>query len=527
MKRVVAYCRVSTNKEEQLDSLESQQKFFDEYSKRKNYSLIKIYADEGKSGTKIKNRTELLRLLKDAGKDIFDAVLIKDVSRLARNTIDFLTSIRRLKELGIKVIFVNYDQTSSESSEFMLTMLSAIAQEESANTSKRVKFGKRLNAEKGKVPNLVYGYDKIIGDYFNLKINEEESSVVKQIFSMYTEKNMGENKIAYVLNFRGLKTKRGCKWSQNAIARILSNELYIGKIVNGKETVENFLTSKRSSVPRDEWLVTVRPELRIVDEDVFEKVKKIKANRQQLFKLTGERKTEKNIFSKLIKCTCCGASFRRQVRKLKTNISIKWICSGRNYNGIASCPNKTVIDEDEMVDEIKKYFLSVLSNKPNNIKKIINEFNKQYKEKAENQATEKDLHNSLQKFKKIKHKYMEMYENDVIDISELKSKTKNINEEILKLNEKIKLVRRNIDKSDLLKNNLSVTFKNIEDLVSNEIITNNLLSKVIQKITVDENSEIDVYLKLLKDVGLENIIPLCDSRTYGCNIIERFWLLVA
>ena len=122
----------------------------------------------------------------------------------------------------------------------------------------------------------------------------------------------------------------------------------------------------------------------------------------------------------------------------------------------------------------------------------------------------------MQKLKKIKHKYMEMYENDVIDISELKSKTKNINEEILKLNEKIKLVRRNIDKSDLLKNNLSVTFKNIEDLVSNEIITNNLLSKVIQKITVDENSEIDVYLKLLKDVGLENIIPLCDSRTQRC-----------
>ena len=88
------------------------------------------------------------------------------------------------------------------------------------------------------------------------------------------EKNMGENKIAYVLNFRGLKTKRGCTWSQNAIARILSNELYIGKIVNGKETVENFLTSKRSTVPENEWLVTARPGLRIIDENVFEKVKK-------------------------------------------------------------------------------------------------------------------------------------------------------------------------------------------------------------------------------------------------------------
>ena len=141
--KVVAYCRVSTNKEEQLDSLESQQKFFGEYSKRNGYSLIKIYADEGKSGTKMKNRTELLKMLSDANKGLFDVVLIKDVSRLARNTLDFLTSIRKLKALGIKVIFVNYDQTSSDSSEFMLTMLSAIAQEESANISKRVKFGKK------------------------------------------------------------------------------------------------------------------------------------------------------------------------------------------------------------------------------------------------------------------------------------------------------------------------------------------------------------------------------------------------
>ena len=233
--KVVAYCRVSTNKEEQLDSLESQQKFFGEYSKRNGYSLIKIYADEGKSGTKMKNRTELLKMLSDANKGLFDVVLIKDVSRLARNTLDFLTSIRKLKALGIKVIFVNYDQTSSDSSEFMLTMLSAIAQEESANISKRVKFGKKINAEKGRVPNLIYGYDKIPGDYFNLSINETESAVVKQIFDMYTEKNMGENRIALELNRRGLKTKRNCKWSQNAVARILSNEIYIGKIVNGKD----------------------------------------------------------------------------------------------------------------------------------------------------------------------------------------------------------------------------------------------------------------------------------------------------
>ena len=166
MREAVAYCRVSTNKDEQLDSLEAQQEFFQLYAQNHGYQLVEIYADEGKSGTRMRNRTELLRLLADAQERRFDTVLIKDVSRLARNTVDFLTSIRRLKALDIAVIFINYDYTQAESSEFMLTMLSAIAQEESANTSKRVKFGKNLNAQKGRVPNFIYGYNKLPGEYF-------------------------------------------------------------------------------------------------------------------------------------------------------------------------------------------------------------------------------------------------------------------------------------------------------------------------------------------------------------------------
>ena len=98
--KAVAYCRVSTNKDEQLDSLEAQQRFFAEYAVKNHFELVKIYADEGKSGTKMKNRTELLKMLSDASRGIFETVLIKDVSRLARNTVDFLTSIRKLKTLG-------------------------------------------------------------------------------------------------------------------------------------------------------------------------------------------------------------------------------------------------------------------------------------------------------------------------------------------------------------------------------------------------------------------------------------------
>ena len=510
--KVVAYCRVSTNKEEQLDSLESQQKFFGDYSKRNGYSLVKIYADEGKSGTKMRNRTQLLKLLSDANKGLFDVVLIKDVSRLARNTLDFLTSIRKLKALGIKVIFVNYDQTSSDSSEFMLTMLSAIAQEESANISKRVKFGKKINAERGRVPNLVYGYDKIPGDYFNLKINKAESNIVKQIFNMYTEKNMGENKIALELNRKGIKTKRNCKWTQTAVSRILANEIYVGKIVNGKETVEDFLTGKRTTLEKENWLVTLKPELKIIDDEVFEKVKKIKNYRHDIFNLTGERKSEKNIFSKLIKCSCCGATFRRQVRTYK-NTYIKWVCSGRNYNGASSCKNKTAVDEQELLSEIKNYFIEILKDKPNSVKNIINEFNRQYKKKSENELTEKELSNQVKKLKKSKQKYLDMFDNDVINMSELKMKTAEINKSIDVIEEKLKIVKLNISKSDMLKNNLSETFKDIENLLSEGNITNNLLSRIIEKITVDENGKIDVYLRLLGDVGLESSVQLLDNYT--------------
>lgn len=513
--RVVAYCRVSTNKEEQLDSLEAQQKFFSEYAKRNDYHLVNIYADEGKSGTKIKNRTQLLKLLADAGREIFDIVLIKDVSRLARNTVDFLTSIRRLKSLGIKVVFVNYDQTSSDSSEFMLTMLSAIAQEESANTSKRVKFGKKMNAERGRVPNLVFGYDKVPDDYFNLSINDNEAKVVRHIFEMYVNNEMGANKIAMELNRQGIKTKRNCNWSQNAVSRILTNEIYIGNIVNGKEEVEDFLTGKRKIKEQQDWMVTNRVDLAIVDNAIFEKASGILKGRKDVFKITGERSSEKHVFSKLIKCKCCGASFRRTVRQYK-NTYVKWVCTGRNSNGVDTCPNKTVIDEDELLTAIREYFSGLLSDKPRVIERIIAEFNRQYKAKDDNQVSEKELNAQLGKLRKTKEKYMEMYTAEVITLPELQEKSHELNADIDRLNHELKMTQNNITKSDLLQNILVETFKDISNILTNAQIGNALLSRIIERIEVDEHQNVDIYLKLLSDIGLENTVLISDNRTQGC-----------
>ena len=297
---IAAYCRVSTDKADQLNSLEAQKEFFSEYTKRTGDTLVRLYADEGISGTKIKNRKEFLRMMSDAEHGLFDMVVVKDISRFARNTVDLLQNVRKLKSLGIETQFLTANMTSMGNSEFVLTIFGALAQEESANTSKRVKFGKKMNAEKGRVPNIVYGYDKTIGDYFNLAINKEESKVVQQIYKWYTEEGYGAAKIANMLNEKGYKTKRNCKWSQNATCRILTNEIYTGKIINGKQEVSDFLTGQRRDKDETEWMVVERPELRIIEDETFEKAQEILRGRHDAFNLSHEHQMTNQQLKRLI-----------------------------------------------------------------------------------------------------------------------------------------------------------------------------------------------------------------------------------
>ena len=187
--KIAAYCRVSTEKKEQQESLQHQKDFFTEYARRNGHELVRLYADEGISGTSLKKREEFKRLLRDAELGLFELVGVKDVSRFARNTVDALQSVRRLKALGINTLFINASMTSIGDGEFALTLFSAMAQEESNNLSKRVKWGKRINAEKGRVPPRVFGYDKV--DNFTLAINEQEARIVRRIFSLYIDNGLG------------------------------------------------------------------------------------------------------------------------------------------------------------------------------------------------------------------------------------------------------------------------------------------------------------------------------------------------
>ena len=502
---IAAYCRVSTDKEDQLNSLETQKEFFLEYTKRTGDNLIKLYADEGISGTKIKNRKEFQRMLADAEKGLFDMVVVKDISRFARNTVDLLQSVRKLKSLGIETQFLTANMTSMGNSEFVLTIFGALAQEESANTSKRIKFGKKMNAEKGRVPNIVYGYDKTIGDYFNLSINEEEAKVIRQMYKWYTEEGFGGAKIANMLNERGVKTKRGNNWSQNSVCRILTNEIYTGKIINGKEEVSDFLTGQRKEKDESEWLVTIRPELRIIEDETFDRAQEILKGRHDSFKMTHERQSNKHLFSTLIKCKDCGWSFRRTVRQYK-NTYIRWVCSGHNGRGADSCPNAITVDEEELIQVLQEYFQDVLSKKKKVIDYVIKEFQRVYKAKDENVEYEKELTTELSRLRKAREKYMDMYTDDLISREELNEKIGGMRKEIDRLENELKMVSYNLTKGEQLEAILNSTFKEMEDITDVHEMTNTQLKRLINKIEVDKDGNVDIYLRLIGDLGLDETV---------------------
>lgn len=399
--KIAAYCRVSTDKQDQLNSLETQKGFFLSYAEKTGDELVRVYADEGISGTKTKNRAAFLRLMEDARKGLFLAVVVKDISRFARNTVDLLSSTRELKALGVEVRFLTANMTTLGDSEFVLTMFGALAQEESANTSKRIKFSKRVNAEKGRVPNLVFGYDKTPGDYFRLTVNEREAEIVRRIFTLYTKEGLGGHTIAGILNGEGIATKRGCGWTGSAVTRILRNELYAGWVVNGRQEVADFLTGRRRERERADWCVTERPELAIVKGEVFARAQEILTQRQRDFKVHKTRRSGRHLFSAIIRCGDCGYAFRRLERA-----SVTWVCSGRNARGAGSCGNRVILPEEELAGQLNGWFARLLSGREG---EILTRAKRLYREAGRREDSGVAREKRLQELRRRRRRYAELY----------------------------------------------------------------------------------------------------------------------
>ncbi|MGE4548880.1 MAG: recombinase family protein [Intestinibacillus sp.] len=419
--RVAAYCRVSTEKEDQLLSLRNQKQFFEEYAEKQGYELVEVYADEGLSGTKLKNRRAFARLMDDAAAGRFERVFVKDVSRLSRNVVDFLQSVRRLRALGVDCKFITSGMSLNDG-ELTLTILAAVAQEESANLSKRVKFGKKKNAAQGRVPNLIYGYDKAPGDYFSLQINAHEAEVVRQVFEWYAAGEYGTGRIARLLNGRGECTKRGCAWSQAAVRRLLSHRVYIGEVVNGREYVADYLTGRRARADETDWHIVQNPALAIVDRPLFERVQALLAGRSDAFAAAPRHRQYP--LSGLIRCACCGQAFRRLVRRTGASQMAKWVCGGRSLNGADTCPNRTALPEAELLGAIAAYLRETLDGHGLQQAARLVE-----RERAAAQPDSAAAARTLARIERAKQRQMTLFEAEAVTLEEFRARMETLRRE--------------------------------------------------------------------------------------------------
>lgn len=336
---------------------------------------------------------------------------------------------------------------------------------------------------------------------------------------MYLQEGYGAAKIANTLNKRGLRTKRNCNWSQNAICRILTNELYTGKVINGKQEVSGFLTGQRANKDETDWIVTERPELKIIEPEEYEKAQEILKGRHNAFNIKKERQSNKYLFSTLIKCKDCGWSFRRTVRTYK-NTYIRWMCSGHNGRSTDSWPNAVSVDEEELIEVLQEYFTVVLKKKKKVIKHVVSEFQRVYKAKDENLEYEKELTSQLNKLKRDREKYKNMYTDDLISREELNEKIGGSRKEMERLENELKMISYHLTKGEQLETILNTTVKEIEDITDVHEMTNVQLKKIIKKIEVDKDGNVEIFLRLFGDLGLDEavfvddkIVPNCYDRT--------------
>ena len=333
-KRVAAYCRVSTDNEDQANSFESQQRYFRQYIERNpDWELYEIFADEGISGTNTKKRKEFNRMIACAKNGDFDLIITKEISRFARNTLDSIYYTRDLKKHGVGVIFMNDNiNTLDGDAELRLAIMSSIAQEESRKTSERVKWGQKRQMEQGVVfGRSMVGYDVKGGKMY---INEEGARIVRLIFHKFVKEGKGTHVIARELREEGIAPMRVKEWQNTVILRVIRNEKYCGDLVQKKTYTPDFLShEKKYNRGQEEFVIIKDHHEPIVSRELFDEANRI-LDEKSLSQEGKAKHSSRYPFSGKIKCGCCGASYVARYKTRRDGSRYKaWRCNEAAKHG--------------------------------------------------------------------------------------------------------------------------------------------------------------------------------------------------
>lgn len=355
--RVAAYCRVSTDSDEQATSYDAQVEHYSNFiQKNEEWEFAGIFADDGISGTNTKKREEFNRMIEECMTGSIDMIITKSISRFARNTLDCLRYIRQLKEKNIPVFFEKENiNTMDSKGEVLLTIMASLAQQESESLSKNVKMGMQFRFQKGEVQvnhNRFMGYTK--DEDGHLIIEPAEAEIVKRIYREYLQgaslKQIGDGLMA-----DGILTGAGKpKWRPESVKKILKNEKYIGDALLQKTYTVDVLTKKRDGIVPQYYVENSHEA--IIPRDLYMQVQEEMLRRSNLHSGANRKKrvySSKYALSSILYCSKCGDIYRRIAWNNHGKRSMVWRCVNRVEHGPDCCDAPTVKEEELQNDVVK------------------------------------------------------------------------------------------------------------------------------------------------------------------------------
>ena len=503
--RVAAYARVSTDKEDQSNSLSSQRNYFAEFiTNHENWKLSDVYYDEGISGTQTKKRTGFNQMIQDALNGELDLIITKEVCRFARNTVDTLSYTRQLKEAGVGVIFTidNIDTRDSDG-ELRLTIMASIAQEESRKTSERVRWGQKRQMEKG----VVFGRDLLGYTVHNgkLSINEEEVPVVKAIFHKYVNEGKGTHVIARELMEEGMRPKRIALWSNTVILRVLRNEKYVGDLLQKKTYTPNYLTHAKKYNHGEEDMVYLKNHHEpIINRELWTRTQE-ELKRRSPSEEQKSKHSNRYWCSGKIRCAECGSRFVSRTKKLKNGeVYRAWRChSAANHGALKKdadgknigCDNSSI--NERSLKTCMHYCITLVQGEKDTLKKeILEEISKLQKESA-NEMSSKKIQKKIEKLETKKRQSIDLMLEGLITKEDLKKQTDWYNEELESLNIQLAEALSKDKVQSRQVNDMEQYIKALDEIMDIGEHNELLYKEVLDYIEVHKGSILDIWLKCI------------------------------
>lgn len=503
--RVAAYCRVSTDKDDQTNSLISQQKYFTDYiTHHDDWTLMDVYYDEGISGTQTKKRAGFNAMIEDAMRGEIDLILTKEVCRFARNTVDTLSYTRKLKDNGVGVVFTidNIDTRDSDG-ELRLTIMASIAQEESRKTSERVKWGQKRRMEQG----IVFGRDLIGYNVRNgeLAINEEEVPIVRAIFHKYTNEGKGTHVIARELTEEGLRPKRVKLWSATVILRALRNEKYVGDLCQKKTFTPNYLTHAKKYNRGNEEMVYLKDHHEpIIDRDLWNRTQEELLRRAPTEEMKSKHSNRYWCSGKLY-CGMCGQRYVSRTKKLKNGTTYKaWRCYAAANHGtrkvsedgeVIGCDNGS-INERALLTCVHYCICKLQTNQKELKKEILQEI-KTIKGITDKKQDTKRITEKMEKLNAKKRKAIDLMLDGLITKADLQEQTKWYDEQLAELSEQLSNSqskdKEQAKQIDVFEQYITA----LDEIMTFDETNESLYREILDKMVIYHDNTVEVWLKCI------------------------------